>query len=189
MYIQRDNSDRRPDGSKADRTSVCLASNVPPGVAEHMWRILRWCNLLKAGALSGPACSHGANYDGGINTVLMLGIDTVWGYNYAWHEVMRGLETDPQTEHGSQPRSLLRETHKFKETTAWLSTVFWRLRERSYWNSSKARTKQSVLLPALETHNLKASQECQFHAMSLRLSRIRRVTPRLVSSYLPQHHT
>lgn len=58
----------------------------------------------------------------------MLGIDTVWGYNYAWHEVMRGLETDPQTEHRSQPPSLLRETHKFKETAAWLSTVFWRLR-------------------------------------------------------------
>lgn len=32
----------------------------------------------------------------------MFRIDTVWGYNYAWHEVMRGLADDPQTEHRSQ---------------------------------------------------------------------------------------
>ena len=45
----------------------------------------------------------------------MLGIDTVWGYNYAWHEVMRGLEDDPQTERRSQ--SPPAGKHEFKETT------------------------------------------------------------------------
>lgn len=118
-------------GGQTDRKQTEPASVSPvmsPLELRNTWRILRWCNLLKAGALSGPACSHGANYDGGINTVLMLGIDTVWGYNYAWHGVMRGLKTDPQTERRSQPPSLLRETHEFKGATAWLSTVFWRLR-------------------------------------------------------------
>ncbi len=32
----------------------------------------------------------------------MLRIDTVWGYNYAWHGVMRGLEDDLQTADRSQ---------------------------------------------------------------------------------------
>lgn len=41
------------------------------------------------------------------------------GYNYVWHEVMRGLEKDPQTEQRSQlPNTRFKEAAM---TTAWLS--------------------------------------------------------------------
>ena len=75
--------------------------------------------LSKSRSISGPCLQPWGQLWCGINTVLMLGIDTVWGYNYAWHEVMRGLEDDPQTERRSQ--SPPAGKHEFKETTTWSS--------------------------------------------------------------------
>lgn len=90
--MDREGSDRQ---AARQTPTGCLhqplpGHQCPRGVVEHMWRILGWCNLSKSRSTSGPSLQPWGQLWCGINTVRMLWIDSVWGYNYAWHEVMRG---------------------------------------------------------------------------------------------------